>query len=183
MSLTYSTMLELGSKLPNFELPNTIDGKVFNSNSLSKNKGKVIMFICNHCPFVIHYHEQIVDISNKYLPNIDFIAISSNDAFIYSEDSPEKMKELAQELNLQFPYLYDETQEVAKEYKAACTPEFYLFDENDLLIYRGRLDESSPGSGKEITGQDLRNAIDNFLSKKEIQTPQFPSMGCNIKWK
>ncbi len=183
MALTYSAMLELGTKLPEFELENTIDGEKFNSNSLSKNKGKVIMFICNHCPFVIHCQDQIVDIYNKYLDKIEFVAISSNDVQKYPEDSPENMKKLAEKLDFDFPYLYDETQEVAKKYQAACTPEFYLFDENDLLIYRGRIDNSSPGNGIEQSGEDLRNAIDNFLAKKPISNQQYPSMGCNIKWK
>lgn len=176
-------MLDLGSKLPEFELLNTIDNQLFNSNSLSQDKGKLIMFICNHCPYVIHYHDQIIDITNKYESDIEAVAISSNDAENYPADSPEKMKELANSLNFQFPYLYDQTQEIAKKYKAECTPEFYLFDQNNKLIYRGRLDDSTPGSNKEITGLDLRSAIDNYLQGKEIPTKQHPSMGCNIKWK
>ncbi|MFT6332249.1 MAG: peroxiredoxin [Lentimonas sp.] len=182
MSLTFSKMLSLGTKLPEFELINSIDNQKLSSRSLSKNKGKVIMFICNHCPYVIHYHDQISDITNRYLPNIEFVAISSNDASSYKEDSPKKMKELAHRLNFQFPYLYDETQEIAQKYQAVCTPEFYFFDENNHLIYRGRLDDSSPNSEKQSTGNDLRNAIDNFLSKVEISNTQHPSMGCNIKW-
>lgn len=183
MALTYSAMLKLGTKLPDFELINVINNKLFNSHSLSKNKGKVIMFICNHCPYVIHYHQQIIAITNKYLTEIEFVAISSNDVSKYPEDSPEKMKELAKKLNFQFPYLYDETQEIAKKYQAACTPEFYLFDKNNFLIYRGRLDDSSPGNNKEPTGNDLRKAIDDFLARRNIPDQQYPSMGCNIKWK
>jgi thiol-disulfide isomerase/thioredoxin len=141
------------------------------------------MFICNHCPYVIHYHDQIIDIANKYQSNIQFVAISSNDTSIYLEDSPEKMKKLAKKLNFQFPYLYDETQEIAKKYQAACTPEFYLFDKDDLLIYRGRMDASSPDSSNKSTGSGLRNVIDNFIAKKEVSDQQYPAVGCNIKWK
>jgi thiol-disulfide isomerase/thioredoxin len=140
------------------------------------------MFICNHCPYVIHAQKQIIEISNKYLPQIEFVAISSNDIAQYPDDGPEKMAELALKLKFGFPYLYDETQNVAKKYQAECTPEFYLFDKDNKLIYRGRLDESSPGNGIESDGKDLRNAIDNFLAGKEISDHQRPSMGCNIKW-
>ncbi len=175
-------MLTLGTKLPNFDLINVVDNQKFNSDSLSKDKGKLIMFICNHCPYVIHYLDQIMDISNKYSSAIQFVAISSNDVSAYPEDSPEKMKQLAEKLNFNFPYLYDETQEIAKNYQAACTPEFYLFDENNLLIYRGRFDDSSPGNNKKATGSDLRKAIDDFLAGKKISDQQYPSMGCNIKW-
>jgi peroxiredoxin len=183
MALTYSKMLDLGTKLSDFELINVIDNQKFNSHFLSKDNGKVIMFICNHCPYVIHYHDQIIDITNKYLSDIDFVAISSNDIAKYPEDSPQKMQELAKKLNFRFPYLYDETQDIAKKYLAACTPEFYLFDKNNFLIYRGRLDDSSPGNNKQPTGNDLRKAIDDFLAGKKISDQQYPSMGCNIKWK
>jgi thiol-disulfide isomerase/thioredoxin len=183
MALTYSKMLDLGTKLPDFELINVVDNQNFSSQFLSKDKGKLIMFICNHCPYVIHYHNQITDIASKYLPNIDFVAISSNDVANYPEDSPEKMKELAKKLNFHFPYLYDETQNIAKKFLAACTPEFYLFDKNNLLIYRGRLDDSSPGNNKQSTGNYLRQAIDNFLAGNKVSDQQYPSMGCNIKWK
>lgn len=182
MAITYSEMLALGTKLPEFELINVVDNQKFNSAALSKEKGKVIMFICNHCPFVIHCLDQIVSISNKYSA-VEFVAISSNDVKNYPEDGPEKMQELARKLNFSFPYLYDETQDIARKYKAACTPEFYLFDKNNLLIYRGRIDDSSPGNGKKSTGNDLRQALDNFLNGKKISADQHPSMGCNIKWK
>jgi thiol-disulfide isomerase/thioredoxin len=183
MALTYSRMLDLGTKLPEFELINVIDNQKFNSAYLSKSKGKLIMFICNHCPYVIHHHGQIIDISNKYLADVEFVAISSNDISSYPEDGPQKMKELARKLNFRFPYLYDETQDIAKKYQAACTPELYLFDKNNLLIYRGRFDDSSPGNNKKPTGNDLRKALDNFLAGKKISDEQYPSMGCNIKWK
>lgn len=183
MALTYSAMLQLGTKLPDFKLLNTVNNQQFSSDNLDANKPKLIMFICNHCPYVIHYHDQILDITTKYLSDIEFVAISSNDIVNYPQDAPEKMTELAQKLGWKFPYLYDETQEIAKKYKAACTPEFYLFDKNNSLAYRGRLDDSSPGSSKQATGCDLRDAIDNLLQGQEISGQQYPSMGCNIKWK
>ncbi|MBT4922086.1 MAG: thioredoxin family protein [Rickettsiales bacterium] len=183
MPLIYSAMLDLGTELPKFELENTINKQMFSSDSLSQDKGRVIMFICNHCPYVIHYHQQIIAMANKYLPDIEFVAISSNDANRYHEDSPEKMHDLAKKLDFPFPYLYDETQSVAKKYKAACTPDFYLFDQSNLLIYRGRLDDSSPGSQNQATGNELRNVLDDFLAGNEISNEQNPSMGCSIKWK
>ncbi len=183
MALTYSKMLDLGTSLPKFELLNVVNNSKYNSDLLSKNKGKVIMFICNHCPYVIHYHEQLKSITEKYIPNIDFVAISSNDIENYPQDSPEKMKELAKKLKFKFPYLFDETQEVAKQYQALCTPEFYFFDKNNILVYRGRLDDSSPGNGKKATGKDLREAIECYLNGEKITENQYPSMGCNIKWK
>ena len=180
MVLTYSKMLPVGTKLPEFDLLNVSNNQNFSSKNLSGDKGKVIMFICNHCPYVIHYWNEIISLTSKY-QNIEFVAISSNDAIAYPQDNPDSMKELAKKF--QFPYLYDETQEVAKKYLAQCTPEFYLFDRNNLLIYRGRLDNSSPDNNKKITGEDLRSAIDNFLGGKNPVAKQYPSMGCNIKWK
>ena len=184
--LTYSSLLPLETKLPNFNLLNTVNNKNFDSkNELDPNKAKVIMFICNHCPYVIHYHNQIKEISEKYhkIGKVEFIAISSNDAKSYPADAPDEMTKLAKKLKWNFPYLYDQTQEVAKKYQAQCTPEFYLFDNNNLLIYRGRMDESSPDNGKIATGKELKNAIDNFIAGREINIKQSPSMGCNIKWK
>lgn len=181
MVLTYSQMLPLGTKLPEFNLINTINNQEFSSDVLSDNKGKLIMFICNHCPFVIHYHQQIIAINKKYGDKIDFVAISSNDIKNYPEDAPDKMQKLWQDLGLDFPYLYDESQKIATKYQAVCTPEFYLFNQNNQLIYRGRMDGSSPNNAKEASGIDLKNAIDNFLANKEINPDQYPSMGCNIK--
>jgi Peroxiredoxin len=184
--LTYSNFLPLGTKLPHFNLLNTTNNKKFDSiKELCSNKAKIIMFICNHCPYVIHYHNQIKEISDKYqkTQKVEFIAISSNDVENYPADAPDKMTKLAKKLKWNFPYLYDKTQEVAKKYQAQCTPEFYLFDDNELLIYRGRMDSSSPDNNKTATGGDLKNAIDNFLAGKRIDKNQFPSMGCNIKWK
>jgi len=182
MALTYSSMLSLGESLPNFLIYNTTTDDLFNSTSLLNNKPTLLMFICNHCPFVIHYHFEIKRLYSEYKNEIDFVAVNSNDIENFPEDNPEKMKELFQTLDLQFPYLFDASQTLAKKLKAECTPEFYLFDNNQKLIYRGRLDDSSPKNNKKITGRDLRNAINSHLSGKKIEPNQFPSMGCNIKW-
>ncbi len=183
MALTYSSMLDLQTDLINFNLHNVVENNTFSSSELNISKPTLIMFICNHCPYVIHYHEEIKRLALDYLDKFNFVAISSNDIENYPQDSPEKMKELWHELGLDFPYLYDESQEIAKLYKAECTPEFYLFNLNNKLVYRGRLDESSPGSESKPSGKDLRNAMTNLLNNKEISEEQHPSMGCNIKWK
>lgn len=183
MSLTYSSMLSLGTELIDFNLLNVVSNDEFSSNELEISKPSLIMFICNHCPYVIHYHKEIIRLSNDYNKNINMVAISSNDIMSYPQDSPKKMKELWDSLDLSFPYLFDETQEIAKKYKAECTPEFYLFNQNKKLVYRGRLDESSPGSDTKPNGKDLRIAIDNILSDQKVSLEQYPSMGCNIKWR
>ncbi len=183
MSLTYSSMLPLGTKLIAFELIDTVSEKNFSSDELEISKPTLIMFICNHCPYVIHYHSEIQKIYKDYKDQINMVAISSNDIDNYPQDAPEHMQDLWKELGLSFPYLFDETQMVAKAYKAECTPEFYLFDSNRKLVYRGRLDESSPNSAILPSGKDLRDAIENLLNEREISLEQFPSMGCNIKWK
>ena len=183
MSLTYSSMLLLGTKLIAFELIDTVSEKNFSSDEFEISKPTLIMFICNHCPYVIHYHSEIQKIYKDYKDQINMVAISSNDIDNYPQDAPEHMQDLWKELCLSFPYLFDETQMVAKAYKAECTPEFYLFDSNEKLVYRGRLDESSPNSAILPSGKDLRDAIENLLNEREISLEQFPSMGCNIKWK
>ena len=183
MALTYSSMLDLQTDLIGFDLLNSLSNKNFSSDSLDVNKSSLIMFICNHCPYVIHYHDEIIRLEKDYSKKINLVAISSNDIINYPQDSPAKMKELWETLGLSFPYLFDETQEVAKKYKAECTPEFYLFDSNKKLIYRGRMDETSPGSDKKPSGKDLRTAIDNLENNSPISNDQHPSMGCNIKWK
>ena len=183
MAITYSSMLDLQTDLIEFDLLNSITGETFASNSLEDNKPTLIMFICNHCPYVIHYHGEIVRLSNDYNQKINMVAISSNDIIEYPQDNPERMKELWNSLNLSFPYLFDETQEIAKKYKAECTPEFYLFNQQNKLEYRGRMDETSPSSDKKPSGKDLRVAIDNLLSNQPVCEEQLPSMGCNIKWK
>ena len=183
MSLTYSSMLDLNSTLIEFDLPNSVSNNCFSSKNLDSKKPSLIMFICNHCPYVIHYHQQIQELTKDFEEKFNFVAISSNDVENYPQDSPEKMKILWQELDLKFPYLYDETQEVAKKYKAECTPEFYLFNDNKKLVYRGRFDDTSPGSGRDPNGEDLRNAMQALIDGQKISDDQFPSMGCNIKWK
>ena len=183
MALTESKMLELGTKAPDFNLHDTISGEEKSYGSISGAKGTVVMFICNHCPYVIHVNRQIVDLANDYLTKgIGFAAISSNDVENYPEDAPEIMKVVGKALQFPFPYLYDSSQETARAYDAACTPDFYIFDEMDKLVYRGRLDANRPGSGKEPTGEELRNALDALLSGDEINPKQYPSAGCNIKW-
>ncbi|MAX50077.1 MAG: thioredoxin family protein [Gammaproteobacteria bacterium] len=183
MSLTYSSMLELGTELIPFDLSNTVSKKHFSSDELDNSKPSLIMFICNHCPYVIHYHSEIKQISHDYKDQINIVAISSNDIDNYPQDGPKEMHNLWEKLGLSFPYLFDETQTIAKAYKAECTPEFYLFDTNRKLVYRGRLDESSPNSNIQPSGKDIRNALDNLFNDEEISNDQFPSMGCNIKWK
>ena len=182
MALTYSQMLPLGTQLPEFELVNVLNDEVYSTESFRSEKNTVVMIICNHCPYVIHYHDEIKKLISDYA-DIRFIAISSNDIENYPQDSPEKMKLLFQDLGISIPYLFDETQEIAKLFKAECTPEFYLFNKERALVYRGRLDSSSPGNTDEVDGSDLRNAIDLTLDNKKIDFDQFPSMGCNIKWK
>ena len=183
MSLTYSSMLELGTELIPFDLSNTVSKKHFSSDELDNSKPSLIMFICNHCPYVIHYHSEIKQISHDYKDQINIVAISSNDIDNYPQDGPKEMHNLWEKLGLSFPYLFDETQTIAKAYKAECTPEFYLFDTNRKLVYRGRLDESSPNSNIQPSGKDIRNALDNLFNDEEISNDQFPSMGCNIEWK
>ena len=183
MSLTYSSMLPLGTKLIAFELIDAVSEKNFSSDGFEISKPILIMFICNHCPYVIHYHSEIQRISQDYKDQINMVAISSNDVDNYPQDGPQQMQDLWEDLGISFPYLFDETQMVAKAYKAECTPEFYLFDVNRKLVYRGRLDESSPNSTTLPSGKDLRDAIENLFNGREISLEQFPSMGCNIKWK
>ncbi len=184
MALTESNMISLGIKAPDFDLLNTLSGTHL---SLSKGKGDngtVIIFSCNHCPFVIHVNDELIAVAQDYTSRgINFILISSNDVENYPQDSPEKMKILGEKLGYPFPYLYDESQEVAKAYNAACTPDIYLFDSELRLFYRGRLDGSRPGNGIPLTGNDLRSAIDDLLDGKQLPPKQYPSAGCNIKWK
>ena len=182
MSRTPSNMVNLGTKAPNFKLINTINNEVIASDILFNKNGTIIMFICNHCPFVVHVLDEIISISEEYFQNISFIAISSNDIVNYPEDSPKLMKKLAIDKQFTFPYLYDENQEVAKKYDAACTPDFFLYDKNKKLVYRGQLDDSRPGNNIPVTGKDLRNAIVSLIEGKEIDKNQKPSIGCNIKW-
>lgn len=183
MVLTPSAMLPLGTQAPEFSLVN-VDGR---SVSLADFKGKpalVVVFLCNHCPYVKHIADVLARFTSEYLAKgVGVVGISSNDVASYPADSPEQMVAEAEERGYQFPYLYDETQEVAKAYRAACTPDFYLFDRDQRLVYRGQFDESRPDSGVAVTGADLRAAIEAVLAGKPVPAEQRPSIGCNIKWR
>lgn len=184
MADTPSVMVELGTKAPAFTLKDVVSGEQKSLSQLKSDKATVIMFICNHCPFVKHVNKELVRLANDYIPKgISFVAISSNDVENYPQDSPDKMKEVAEEQGYPFPYLYDETQEVAKAYQAACTPDFYIFDGDLNLVYRGQLDDSRPGNSEPVNGKNIRAALDNILTGKPVDENQKPSIGCNIKWK
>ncbi len=184
MALTPSSMLPLGTPLPNFELINTIDGQMVRSNDLVSNKATVVMIICNHCPYVKHILNAIVAVANEYgAKGIQFVAISSNDADTFPADGPDKMRELALNQGFSFPYLFDESQAVAKAFEAACTPEFYIFDNAAACCYRGQFDDSKPDNGIPPTGSAIRAALDAVLAGEPIDVEQKPSIGCNIKWK
>ena len=183
MVRTPSTMLPLGTIAPEFDLPN-VDGRMVTFAAAAGPKGTVVMFICNHCPFVKHVADHLAQLGQEYTPRgIGFIAISSNDVSAHPADSPEQMVREAEDRGYVFPYAYDETQEVAKAYHAACTPDFYLFDAEMKLAYRGQLDSSRPGNDLPVTGSDLRGAIDALLAGRPPRDDQKPSIGCNIKWK
>jgi peroxiredoxin len=176
-------MLPLGTRAPDFALPN-VDGRTVTLADSAGPKGTLVMFICNHCPFVKHVADQLAALGREYLPRgIGVVAISSNDVSSHPADSPEQMVHEAEDRGYVFPYLYDETQEVAHAYHAACTPDFFLFDGDRKLAYRGQLDSSRPGNDVPVTGADLRTAIDALLSGHPVPTEQRPSLGCNIKWK
>lgn len=184
MARTESNMLPLGTKAPDFTLLDSISLNLVSLKNIRGEKGTVVMFICNHCPYVKHVNKELVRVCNDYrVTGFGFVAISSNDVEKYPEDSPKEMWRTAQRLGYPFPYLYDETQEVAKAYDAACTPDFYLFDSELKLVYRGQLDNSRPGNSIPVNGRDLREALDNILNNNQQRDIQKPSMGCNIKWK
>jgi peroxiredoxin len=177
-------MLKLGTRAPGFELPDTVSRNLYTLNQLKGEKGTIIMFISNHCPYVKHVNDEIVRLANDYrILGFSFIAISSNDVKAYPQDHPEQMFKTARQLNYPFPYLYDETQEVAKAYDAACTPDFYVFDEALKLVYRGQLDDSRPKNGIPTSGRSIREALDALLNNKTVSKNQKPSVGCNIKWR
>ncbi len=184
MARTETLQIPLGYKAPDFTLPDTVSDQQLSLQNLKGEVATVMMFICNHCPYVIHVNAQLVSIANDYMSKgISFIAISSNDIENYPQDAPDLMKINALENKYPFPYLYDETQEVAKAYHTACTPDFSIFDKDLLCVYRGQLDDSRPKIDSISDGKDLRAALDNILQNLPINEPQIPSMGCNIKWK
>ena len=184
MARTPSVMIPLGFEAPKFALLDVKSNLIMKSDDLFGKKGTLVMFICNHCPFVKHINQQIVQIANDYLNSgIKFIAISSNDIINYPEDSPIEMKKNAIKEKFIFPYLYDKTQIVAKNYDAACTPDFFIFNDSNKLVYRGQLDDSRPGNDIESDGSDMENAIQCLKDGIENKELQKPSIGCNIKWK
>ena len=184
MALTPSQMVTLGSVAPPFALLDVVSGKYLSLSDIASTKATVIMFICNHCPYVVHINSELVQLANDYIPKgISFVAISANDASAYPDDAPDKMKIAAAKLGYPFPYLYDETQVVAKAYDASCTPDFFVYDKNLKLVYRGQLDSSRPNSPQPPDGSDMRSALDAILAGDMPNENQRPSMGCNIKWK
>jgi len=176
-------MLALGTTAPDFKLPDT-DGKVISLADFKDKSALLVLFICNHCPYVKHIRTGLAQLARDYLPkHVAIVGINSNDTENYPEDSPAKMKTEVKSAGYTFPYLYDEFQAVAKAYRAACTPDIYLFDSNHKLVYRGQFDDSRPGNGLPVTGKDLRVALDAVLAGKPVPLPQKASVGCNIKWK
>ncbi|QSR88502.1 thioredoxin family protein [Methylacidiphilum caldifontis] len=179
-----SVMLPLGTKAPGFSLPDARSGKIYSLDDFKDFPALLVMFICNHCPYVKHIQQHLVQTISKYQKEgLAAVAINSNDVQRYPDDSPEKMKEIAIKYGYPFPYLFDETQETAKAYRAACTPDFFLFDGERLLVYRGRYDESRPNSGITVTGSDLCRAIEAVLKGEKVDPDQKPSIGCSLKWK
>jgi peroxiredoxin len=184
MSRTESTMLALGTPAPPFALPDVVSGKIITLDQFAGKKVLLVMFICRHCPYVKHVQHELAKLGSDYLRNsVGIVAISSNDAAAYPDDAPESLREMALALDFQFPYCYDETQDVARSFDAVCTPDFFVFDQDRRLAYRGRLDDSRPRSTDPVTGNELRAAIDALLNGKPVDPNQRPSMGCNIKWR
>jgi len=184
MVLTPSTMLALGTSAPDFQLRDVVSGEEISLATFADKSALLVMFICRHCPFVKHIQGQLAQLGRDYqLTSLAILAISANDAEKYPDDAPASLKAMAEELGFVFPFVYDETQAVAKAYDAACTPDFFLFDSARRLVYRGQLDDSRPSNGVPVTGKDLRAAIDKVLSGQPVPTEQKPSLGCNIKWK
>lgn len=184
MALTASTMLPLGNKAPEFQLPDVVSGETISLDTFAGKQGLVVIFLCRHCPFVKHVQGELAKLGRDYQDaDLGIVAISANDATTHPDDAPGKLKEMAQELGLTFPLCYDESQETAKAYTAACTPDFFVFDRDRKLVYRGQFDDSRPGNDQPVTGKDLRSAIDAVLAQSPVSEEQKPSIGCNIKWK
>jgi peroxiredoxin len=184
MAAVPSTMLELGTPAPDFRLPDTVSGRTVASDDFRDAPALLVMFICNHCPYVKHVRHELARIGREYGERgVAIVAINANDADRYPQDGPEAMRQEAETIGYPFPYLFDETQDVARAYRAACTPDFYLFDGDRELVYRGQLDDSRPSNGIPVTGRDLRAALDAVLAGEPAPEEQIPSIGCNIKWK
>lgn len=184
MARTLSSMTALGATAPDFTLSDTISGKQVSLRAIKGDVATVVMFICNHCPFVLHVNDELVRLGKHYgNKQVSFVAISANDAITYPDDAPDKMKVVAEQLKYPFPYLYDETQEVAKAFSAACTPDFFIYNDKLQLVYRGQLDDSRPGNDIPVTGKDIRYALGRLISGQPVPEEQRPSIGCNIKWK
>ena len=183
MARTPSNMLALHTPAPDFSLPEPATGQTVQLSDFA-GQPLLVAFICNHCPFVVHVNDELVKLANEYKEKgIGFLAISANDVVKHPDDGPDRMKAIALQLAYPFPYCYDETQEVAKKFGAACTPDFFIYDANNQLVYRGQLDDSRPGNGIPVTGSDIRNALDSLITGNAVSTEQRPSIGCNIKWK
>ena len=179
-----SAMLELGTSAPDFTLPDVVTGRLVSLSSFSDRRGLLVVFLCRHCPYVKHVERELTRLGGDYgTRGVGMVGICSNDADAYPDDRPESLKEMAEAAGFPFPLCYDESQDVARAYKAACTPDFFLFDRTMRLVYRGQLDDSRPNSGKPVTGADLRAAIDALLMGRPIDPFQRPSVGCGIKWK
>ena len=184
MAAEKSSMLALGTPAPDFDLIDTVSGDPVRLADLTDSKALLVVFLCNHCPYVVHIQQGLVDFANDYRgPEVTIVGISANDAETYPDDAPDRLGAIARERGYRFPVLFDETQEVAKAYTAACTPDFFLFGPDRTLVYRGRFDGSRPESGVPVTGEDLRAAVDAVLSERPAAERQYPSIGCSIKWK
>ncbi len=184
MVLTPSTMLDLGTTAPEFELPDVVSGESISLGSFEGKSALLVMFICKHCPYVIHVQDELARIGRDYGGrDVGVVAISSNDAENYPDDAPDQLRSMAQDLGFAFPFCYDESQQTAKDYTAACTPDFFLFDARQRLVYRGQLDDGRPGNDRPVNGKDLRAALGQVLAGDEPDPDQKPSIGCNIKWK
>jgi peroxiredoxin len=184
MAKTESAMLPLGTPAPDFRLSDTVSGKTLSFDDIAGTRATLVMFICNHCPFVKHVLDELVRLGKDYAGEaVGMVAISSNDVTGYPQDRPERMAELAREKGFAFPYLYDESQNIARAFDAACTPDFYIFDGERRLVYRGQLDDSRPGNDVPVTGRDVRAALDALLAGEPVPSEQKPSIGCNIKWR
>jgi peroxiredoxin len=184
MALTSSTMLELGTKAPEFSLPDVVSGRTINLGTFATNKALLVVFLSRHCPYVQHVKVELARVGKDYGDrSVGIVAISANDVQNYPDDSPKNLKAMALELKLNYPFCYDASQATAKAYTAACTPDLFLFDENRKLVYRGQLDDSRPGNNTPVTGHDLRSALDAILAGRPVPPDQKPSLGCNIKWK